>query len=448
MSSLKDGLPSGKASGHSCPDCASRAARARSSKPSQQPLPQAQDSDSGPYLGIYAKTAAAPLVESPRLIWATDQETGETTPFRPADTQAGREYVSHVDPQITRLERFALKSVVNRLLPTSRTAKCMRWRVPKQKVQVLTALEYKKAFYKGLQVCGSVWMCPVCAAKISEKRRAELVSALAIAKARGWQVMLLTLTVPHGLGDDLASMLDLMMQAWRKTTSDRRGKALRKDLELFGTVRALEVTHGKNGWHPHFHVLLFLGAGVMPSKVQDSFAPLWQSVCVKVGLPEPSLAHGTRVDDGSYAAAYASKWGLESEMTKGHIKKGKQGGLTPFDLLRCYLDSKCQQSRRLFLVFAASFKGRRQLFWSNGLRELLGLNKSEMTDEEIASSSEENASLLSELTDDQWRAVLRTKSEAAVLNVAENTPHLLQDFLDGVLDFARSFPDFVVKIDK
>jgi hypothetical protein len=30
---------------------------------------------------------------------------------------------------------------------------------------------------------------------------------------------------------------------------------------------------------------------------------------------------------------YLCKWGVEHEMTKGHTKKGKEGGLTPFDLL-------------------------------------------------------------------------------------------------------------------
>ncbi len=37
---------------------------------------------------------------------------------------------------------------------------------------------------------------------------------------------------------------------------------------------------------------------------------------------------------GAYADKYVSKWGLEQEMTKGHIKKGREGGLTPFDLLK------------------------------------------------------------------------------------------------------------------
>jgi hypothetical protein len=312
----------------------------------------------------------------------------------------------------------------------------MRWRLPSHKVTVNKAHEFNKAFYTGLQVCGRVWACPVCSAKIAERRRVDLTTATALAKAKGWQVMLLTLTVPHGLGDDLGTMLDQMMQAWRKTATERRGKALRKTLDVRGTIRALEVTHGKNGWHPHFHALLFLGQGVTAEQVYEAYAPLWQTVCTKVGLPEPSLTYGTKVDDGSHAAAYVSKWGLVAEMTRGHSKKGSHGSLTPFDLLRCYLDSKCKQSARLFLDYLEAFTGRRQLYWSNGLRDALGMNAPDMSDEEIAKTHEERASVISELTDEQWRAVIRTRNEAALLNVVENNPESIECFLHGVVSLA------------
>lgn len=62
--------------------------------------------------------------------------------------------------------------------------------------------------------------------------------------------------------------------------------------------------------------------------------------------------------------------------------------------------------------------------------------ESEMTDEEVAHAQEEEASILSELTDEQWRAVLFTKNEAALLNVAENNPESITQFLEGVVALA------------
>ena len=57
--------------------------------------------------------------------------------------------------------------------------------------------------------------------------------------------------------------------------------------------------------------------------------------CLHQGRVKSSdLIHGVDVRNGTYAAEYVSKWGLEEEVTKGHLKKGLNGSLTPFDLLR------------------------------------------------------------------------------------------------------------------
>lgn len=379
---------------------------------------QSAEAASDALLGIYAKTDSAQLT--------VDQNTGEILDGLP------------VDPRQFRWQRFALKSVVNRLLPVSRTSKCMRWRVPKQPLQVLKSQEHGKAFYKGLQVCASVWACPVCAAKISERRRAELVTALALAKAQSWDVFMLTLTVPHGLGDDLSALLDQIHKAWRSTSTSRAGQKLRKLVGICGTVRALEVTHGANGFHPHLHVLLFLNSGFSIESVQHAFSPLWQQACQRSGLPRPSDAHGCRVDDGTYAAAYASKWGLESEMTKSHTKTGKNGSRTPWDFLRVVLDKSegWEQSAHLFRTYAQTFKGKRQLYWSNGLRDLLAMGE-QITDEEVAAAQEDSARVLADISDDQWRAVLRTRSESALLDMAEAHPEALPIFLNSIVAMAE-----------
>jgi hypothetical protein len=389
-------------------------------------------------LGIYAKTEATALARAFQDIRETiDETTGEITRFK-LDPRT-REYVEEIDPKRHRAERYALKSVVNRLLPTSRTSKCNRWRVPNKALQVHRSIEHGKAFYSGLQVCASVWACPVCAAKISERRRAELVTAVALAKSMGMQVKLLTLTVPHGVGDDLPLLLEQIRNAWRRTTTGRAGKQFRKLMGIRGTVRALEVTHGQNGFHPHLHVLLFLDQDATNNCIQGLFAPIWQDACVKSGLPRPSDGHGCRVDDGTKAAAYASKWGLESELTKSHTKKGRNGSRTPWDFLRAVLDRSegWQQSAQLFRTYAEAFKGQRQLYWSNGLRELLALGE-EASNEEVAAAQEDNARMLAELTDDHWRAILRTRSETLVLDMAEDHPEALPTLLASIQErFAR-----------
>ena len=99
-------------------------------------------------------------------------------------------------------------------------------------------------------------------------------------------------------------------------------------------------------------------------------------LCTKAGLKAPDLIHGVDVQNGTYAAKYVTKWGLEHEVTKGHLKKGLNGSLTPFDLLRGA--STNNHYKTLFKQFADVFKGKQQLVWSKGLKDLLGIKKSQM----------------------------------------------------------------------
>ena len=106
--------------------------------------------------------------------------------------------------------------------------------------------------------CGSVWICPVCSAKIVSGRRQELSDFIDRVYAAGpdYVVSMLTLTIPHQRTDDLSSLLDKMCKAKRTFQNRKVWKRISAEIGLAGEIRALEVTHGANGWHPHFHCLL------------------------------------------------------------------------------------------------------------------------------------------------------------------------------------------------
>jgi hypothetical protein len=248
-------------------------------------------------------------------------------------------------------------------------------------------------------------------------------------KMAGGCVNLLTLTTPHQRKDDLGELLEKQSVALRRFWSDKTVKAVFQEMGTIGQIRALEVTHGRrsphnNGWHPHYHVLMFGGSGVDLARfdvpqMKDWSVRLylrWAAVCVRAGLGEPSFEHGLKLHDGSKAAAYAAKWGLEDEMTKGHTKKALHGE-TPFDFLRAYLaDSQDKQAAALFQEFAQVFKGKRQLHWSKGLKNRFAIDES--TDEELSNKVEERAVLLGLITVDQWRDVLKVDARATVLEIA------------------------------
>lgn len=368
-------------------------------------------------LGIYAKRWSPPPAKAETINSETGEIEGLARDFRTA-----------------RAERFILKAVAGRLLPKgSRTSKCMRWRVPNRDLNLVYSPEHQRANYQGLQVCGSVHVCPCCSSKISERRRVEVASAIAAAKAQGLAVYLLTLTFPHGLGDDLGEITDKALAAYSKLFRGKAGVGLRDKIGLEGTIRAVEVTHGANGWHPHFHVLLFLKPGklITPQEVHALVAPRWQKVAVSAGLPMPSLSHGCHCDGGEKAAAYVAKgstWGLESEITKGQVKIAKGAkGATPFALLRDYAEGN-RQAGALFSEYARVFEGKRQLVWSKGLKRRFAI--ADFSDDELANAPEETpVRLLATITDKQWLSIRAGRLESVVLDLAELSADSLREFL-------------------
>jgi hypothetical protein len=308
--------------------------------------------------------------------------------------------------------------------------------VSKEKtVQVMLDQEHNRARYNNLRVCGRVWTCPFCAAKISERRAAELAGAMAVAKAKGLKVALLTCTVPHVVQDSLKPLLGRLLKAWRGLVDNRAGKLIRADLGLVGTIRNVEVTHGQNGWHPHFHCLVFYKNPVDLAEIEARWSAHWQHVCVKAGLRRPSDEHGLTLQNGDFAAAYVSKWGLEHEMTKSMHKLGRKGGRTPFDILRDYETGKTsdekEQNAILFREFVAAFHNVQQLSWSPGLKKLLAVE--DVTDEQLALQEDERPTrLVCELNMAEWKAV-RQHHRAALLHLAEKNPAAIPAFLDALV---------------
>jgi hypothetical protein len=335
-----------------------------------------------------------------------------------------------------RVERFALQSVVRDLLPDSRTAKCLRWRQKNKTVQVWKSAKHQRAHYKGLQTCASVWACPVCAAKISERRRIELQTLIASHVAKGGVVLLATRTFPHQKSDDLGQMLDQFAKAEASYKAHRDYKALAKTCGLVGTVRAVEVTYGKNGWHPHAHELLFLDGAVDIADLEETLFRIWQPAAVRAGFAAPSRQHGLTLHDGTKAARYASKWGLESELTQWHRKRGKVDSQTPFDLLRGVFESQNKQAGVLFREYSQAFRGRHQLHFSRGLKKLYQI--ADVSDDELANRQDDDAVLLGSLNTYDWRVICRSGQRGVLLEVASTSGW--SAVLDLVESLGRIFP--------
>lgn len=325
---------------------------------------------------------------------------------------------------LRRASKYSLQNEAVKLLPTERVRFCLRHRVDATKgIEVKYNQKREQAHYSNVQRCGSVWTCPICSAQISEGRRQELKQAMEYwqgtgkAQESGGMVYLLTLSNSHHYGDNLVQLLEGQKKALKYFWSDRKPKEMFKALGKVGHITATEVTHGVNGWHPHYHILLFFKKPINIKSLQRFLFSCWLNACLKSGLKAPSFKHGCDLQEGKYADRYVSKWGLADEVTKGHIKKGKEGGLTPWDLLK-QSEGGCEKSGYLFQVFAQAFKGKRQLNWSNGLKKLLKVD--EVTDDELATETEKDSVEVDILAMEIWRLILRYKSRADYLAAKEH----------------------------
>lgn len=383
-----------------------------------------------PSSGIGASSSAINLVPKTPQISAIDPETGEITFF---EQHGNRLVQAKPSQEESRQASYSLLASVKRVLPLHRTAQCL-WQLadPNKTVQIIKDTEFNRARYNNLRLCGMVWTCPCCGRKISQVRGEEIRSAIDVAASMGIKVALLTCTAPHVIQDDLKTLLYRLLKSWRHFIDDRTGKTNKSDMGVVGTIRNMEVTHGDNGWHPHFHCLVFYKRDVDLAKMESRFAAHWQHVCVKSGLRRPSDAHGLTLQDGKHAAAYVtSTWGLEHEMTKSMAKLGRNGGRTPFDIIRDYEKGEQKdQNAMLFREFAAAFFGKRQLHWSKGLKKLLAVV--DITDEEIAVMETERVTqLICELQPHQWKLV-RPFHRATLLTLAEKDPLSIPVFLSSL----------------
>lgn len=318
-------------------------------------------------------------------------------------------------PPFDELAKWELQAVAREALgPAHRLRICFRHMRPEvEQVEIRERLEGGGRFLGGLQVCGMVWVCPVCAAKVQAVRAREVRAAIEAWQERGGTVLLMTQTFRHSRADDLAGILEPFKDALRRFKSGRRYAKASAVLGLKGTVAGHEVTWGEaNGWHPHAHTLLFVRGDVKPEAARQVLWPVWRAVAVKAGLQVDRRAFDIR--DGAAVREYVTKlgrpyqWNAEHELVKSHTKRGSERtGLSPFDLLRRHQEgAQGAPWLALFREFAKAYHGKNQLTWSRGWkRDLLGSDG--LTDLEVAASIGERFAVLARLTAEQWRSIRR-----------------------------------------
>lgn len=331
-----------------------------------------------------------------------------------------------------RAARFAAQRALHQESSLERVRAC-GWRLNGECAdRVAVKLSGGLAGFSGLQTCGSPWACPVCSQKIMAQRAEDVQAAVTRwhsgheidgAKIRG-RVVFATFTMRHRADQSLADLWESLSYAWGRVTSGsqwvadserfgvvlprvvktghRKGQTLRESRINF--VRAVEVTHGKNGWHVHIHALLFVKDGITDlaessevSALADSMFIRWSEALVASGLEAPTRENGidvrlVRRADSKALGDYFTKnvyvgrvraVGAGWEIAGGQGKTARGKNRTPFQILSDVVATGDADDLDRWHEFEAASFGRRQMTWSNTLRSLLELHD-EKTDQEVA----------------------------------------------------------------
>lgn len=353
------------------------------------------------------------------------------------------------------IQKYYLQTVASRLLwkhdvdpakplnHQERVCKCHRVILPvKSGVDVMHAPDENYAFLRNLETCGSVWSCPVCSAKITERRRQELAQIVA---ASGLLPVLITYTLSHQAGDPLADLYAAIAKAFGNVKRNRQFNNAKKDWGWVCSARSIEVTYGVNGWHPHIHQLALLDLGEtgalwrqaasgqleshpdgdLLKNAQKNALNHLQAVMREVYLHElgrlgysASWERGLdlvseRADIAAYVAKYGHEpvdcgWTLTHEVAKGASKVGNLNGRTPFQLLADYANGD-RQAGALYCEYHYTMKRKQQLRFEDNMRERFDLEA--LSDSEIANAEPEEAVLLARITYWQWQAIRNANKE-------------------------------------
>jgi hypothetical protein len=274
---------------------------------------------------------------------------------------------------------------------------------------VVRRLPDGRAAYSGLYRCGDFWRCPSCRVTLGIRRARQVESALRSHVDAGGSALLATYTVPHTRDESLPVVLARLAGTWRRYAVHTWRDVL--GAHYVGTVRALEVTHGVHGWHPHYHALVFVSPGLpYLTPVAVALAERWSEVA---GADWRADIRQVARDGVAAVARYLTTDGISGASYEVASPASKiPAGRSYTQLLWDYARYRSSVDAALVYEYAAALHGVHHLTVSPRLRGLY-----DFTDP---------ASGWDEISDDDILALLNGAEWLSILNAGEER-NLLDD---------------------
>lgn len=234
------------------------------------------------------------------------------------------------------------------------------------------------AYVAGVATCGSVWCCPVCSARKRTERALEAAGRFGAWQRSGGSLVLLTLTLPHGIGDRCAELMSVLKLGWRAVFSGRPYRQDREDFGIHHWFRGWDATYGRHGWHPHLHAVLLLNQGLDPearAALERRISTRWIRAIRDAGHRPPNDRNGAVLTSGEsplalarYLAKAPDLMGVALEVAAPHLKSSNAMG--PFTILDRAVKGDAR-ARRLWHEWEQATMGQHFTQWSRGAKGAL-----------------------------------------------------------------------------
>lgn len=331
----------------------------------------------------------------------------------------------------SRAARQALRNGLRTVTETKCLAHCGLYPSPVNGGWVNVHAGPNGATFGGVKTCSKIWLCPVCSASIRQGRAHEIELGVGVHLAMGGGVAFSTFTLPHSSKHTLRESLDALRLAYRNARQHYAVRKVMSDLGIDGTIRALEVTHGVNGWHPHLH-LLWLVKRPLTAAECELLRRVWFDAyagsLVAQGWKSPSTKRGVQVLPVSLVkghealSAYVAKVqegktsSVAREMTRGDAKRGRQASRTPMEIAEGAV-SGVSRDAGLWLHYERGIKGARAIEWSRHLKGRLGVL--EIDDDQLLERENSVGPVVASLSPQDFRLCVRFGQEWLLLDLAE-----------------------------
>lgn len=307
---------------------------------------------------------------------------------------------------------------INEQLPLKSIRYCGSKVVPRKALPdaVYLMKSGSKAKFVGQTMCKNPFACPCCSAYMMAKYASEIANALDALKSEYFPFMI-TFTTPHLRFMSCRMVTDILFDTFKYWRHQAKQIYLTKpnkklpvvyhfynQLQITHWVAVLEYTWGVNGWHPHFHAILWAKRSEKDNilKWQNELAEWWAYHNKRImrkhfakrfnndefidkyvnNLFNKSENHEgcyiSRHSDGTISEClssdYIAGWGADKELTGNYRKQASHDGhLTPYQILeKAYYGD--EQMKQLYLEFCKQVRIKpvhHRVIWSQtGLKKI------------------------------------------------------------------------------